>query len=350
MASLSVSASHLHSLKNALQDRFPAVKSSHLSEALASALGFRTHASLLADLRNATGDQKYLQLDSGLFLSRLQQLGHSADKTFSFDKFNFGSKDTGIPSDFQALISRLVALEAAPQSQSYTLHLLRRHCATIFGKAFDIGYPEPLDEDKKRVKRFTCGIDYKACEAGWGDIVNPYHAMIDFPGSDHRVQFCERLPLSNGRYVEYTAAMVSMPYTESTRIEKLPEARAMAQRIGWECTQLDEWSWYAHGATALILFRRKSSHAEMLDAWNGSFKQWLMEYKSRLMKSAGDTRRKVILDAIDCQHLPLDVRDYADFRERYLKEFAPRLYHTKGDSMAKIFEKLFDKWHADQPS
>ena len=40
----------LSALKKALRDEFPGAKSSHLSEAIAYSLGFRTYASLRAEM------------------------------------------------------------------------------------------------------------------------------------------------------------------------------------------------------------------------------------------------------------------------------------------------------------
>lgn len=345
---ITVPAVHLRSLKNALQDRFPSIKSSHLSEALASALGFRTHAALLAQLQSYGDDQVHLQIDSDMFLARLQRFGYPGDSEFSFGTLEFRIKPSSSPSEFQANISRLRKLEAAPQGRWPEIYASRRSCAMIFAKAFNIGNLESPDDDKMRAKRFTCGVDYKSCEPGWGGVVNTRHPLVDFPGSSHRVQFYERLPLDDGRYVEYCTAIVSMPYADSDRVKQLPQACALAKRIGWECIQLDEWSWYAPGVTMLMLFRRKSSHAEMTSAWTHSFKRWLMKNQSRLTKGVRGSRRQVTEDAINCQHLPLDVRGYADCRERYLKEFSPYLYYSPNDLMTKAFEKLFEQWHIEQ--
>lgn len=62
--------------KKALRKRFPAVKSAHLTEALASAAGYRTHASLLARMESIDKDwPEVALLDEQLFVSRLSELG-----------------------------------------------------------------------------------------------------------------------------------------------------------------------------------------------------------------------------------------------------------------------------------
>lgn len=52
MTAIAVTESNLREFKNALHNLFNDVKSSHLSEAIAASLGRRTHAALVADLKN----------------------------------------------------------------------------------------------------------------------------------------------------------------------------------------------------------------------------------------------------------------------------------------------------------
>lgn len=51
MAALLLTSDNLHAVKSRLRAALPQVKSSHVSEALAAAFGYRTHAALLADMR-----------------------------------------------------------------------------------------------------------------------------------------------------------------------------------------------------------------------------------------------------------------------------------------------------------
>ena len=50
MASIALAEKSVVALKNCLREEFPDAKSSHITEALAYSLGFRTHASLRAAL------------------------------------------------------------------------------------------------------------------------------------------------------------------------------------------------------------------------------------------------------------------------------------------------------------
>lgn len=85
MAAIAVSETHINAVKKALRDDFLDGKSSHLSEALAAALGYRTHAALLADLPKLAADPPIVLLSTEDFVSRLQEFGYPRDNEFDFD-------------------------------------------------------------------------------------------------------------------------------------------------------------------------------------------------------------------------------------------------------------------------
>lgn len=85
MAAIAISETHINAIKKALRDEFLDEKSSHLSEALAAALGYRTHAALLADLPKLTEDPPIVLLNTEVFVSRLHELGYPRDDEFDFD-------------------------------------------------------------------------------------------------------------------------------------------------------------------------------------------------------------------------------------------------------------------------
>lgn len=84
MASIAISAPPLTALKKALRSEFPDVRSAHLSEALASALGRRTYAALLVDIEQQASDPAIELLSTERFLARLQGLGYTSDPEFNF--------------------------------------------------------------------------------------------------------------------------------------------------------------------------------------------------------------------------------------------------------------------------
>ena len=58
----------------------------------------------------------------------------------------------------------------------------------------------------------------------------------------------------------------------------------------------------------------------------------------------------LIQELLPCPHLPLDLQDYDDFRERYLKEVSPEVYAHKWGTVGLIYSKMFDKWKKESAS
>lgn len=87
MASLRLTASALASLKKSLRSDYPDVRSSHLTEAIAAALGRKSHAALLADISKLNGNVEFELLEDELFDKRLQDFGYPADTAFNFEMF-----------------------------------------------------------------------------------------------------------------------------------------------------------------------------------------------------------------------------------------------------------------------
>jgi hypothetical protein len=85
MASIPLSVPALASLKKSLRTEYPDVRSSHLTEALATALGYKSHAALLVDLAKTGISSYYGLLDDESFDKRLQEFGYPADMEFSFE-------------------------------------------------------------------------------------------------------------------------------------------------------------------------------------------------------------------------------------------------------------------------
>ncbi len=92
MASIELTESALATVKKALREDLPDVRSSHLTEALAAALRRRTHAALLAELPALLDDPPIELLDDDRFDQRLQELGYLPEPEFSFELLN----DSGV--------------------------------------------------------------------------------------------------------------------------------------------------------------------------------------------------------------------------------------------------------------
>lgn len=85
MASIPLLEFTLSALKKALRTACPAVRSAHLSEAVAAALGFRTHAALLTTVQAQTGEPGIQILNDDRFRARLLDFGYPATEGFSFE-------------------------------------------------------------------------------------------------------------------------------------------------------------------------------------------------------------------------------------------------------------------------
>lgn len=85
MAAIALSASSLKQLKDALRNDFIEEKSSHLTEALACALGFKSHAALLAFASANASDPPVIDLDTQSFADRLASFGYPRDDEFDFE-------------------------------------------------------------------------------------------------------------------------------------------------------------------------------------------------------------------------------------------------------------------------
>jgi hypothetical protein len=82
MTALVLTSDNHRTLKRALVRALPRCGSSHLSEALASALGFRSNAALLARMDQIAGDAfpEFALLDEDAFKKRLAELGHDVSQ------------------------------------------------------------------------------------------------------------------------------------------------------------------------------------------------------------------------------------------------------------------------------
>lgn len=92
MAAIALSKIPLAALKKDLRVYFGEICSSHLSEALAAAVGRRTHASLLAELAGFQSDPPIVLLDDDLFCRRITEFGYVGDEDFTFEYF----RDAGL--------------------------------------------------------------------------------------------------------------------------------------------------------------------------------------------------------------------------------------------------------------
>lgn len=80
---LSANLATLARCKQTLHEHLPLVKSSHLSEILAAALGYSTNAALLAKLKEPGSTLSMFSLDIARFHRRAEELGYELKKAYA---------------------------------------------------------------------------------------------------------------------------------------------------------------------------------------------------------------------------------------------------------------------------
>lgn len=92
MTIVALTDSAVRNIKRSLKERFPAEKSSHLTEALAAACGFKSQAALLNALRSSDVRRpNYVQLQGEQFLGRLKDMNPDTALMpgFSFESLKY---------------------------------------------------------------------------------------------------------------------------------------------------------------------------------------------------------------------------------------------------------------------
>ena len=352
MTVFAVSTPSLRSFKNALKDRLPLVKSSHVSEAVAYALGFNTNIALVTQLSHSPAGWTTV-VDETRFRQRLSQLGHPNAPQIPFDSL---IANAGMPPSFSALLAQLSTLQARSGMDNHGNYALQDKCKAAFAAFWGLGRPDPTEDNAAMALRLERGVDHSACSSGWGKLVGSPVLEMRFPGTDHAVRFYQRLPLSEGRYVEYSTGLVSMPYLSAVgNIGQLPAAEAMAEALGWEAIALPEWTWYvpfskapAGNATTLVLYRRKERHEDTLRAWSASFKRWALENVTRFDRAGDPYIDAAWGEVIESPHFPLTVTSFEDLREGYLSEYSHTGYQWNEGVLLTGMERLFAAWTAER--
>lgn len=79
MSAIALTSNNVHFVKRALRQHYSSVKSSHLSEALAAACGYRTHATLLSDIPRSKGLLPDIaRVSEDRFFERLKGFGYKS--------------------------------------------------------------------------------------------------------------------------------------------------------------------------------------------------------------------------------------------------------------------------------
>jgi len=334
----------LRALKNRLQSRFPEGKSSHLTEAIAAGLGFSSQAALRARLTESAATT-LPPFNVVHFVKRLNALGYEARDSFVQSASQQLEQPNAGFADLQAAL-RVLRTARSRNSTSSNLEwgrYLHRRCAHAFGDAHDLGQPADRTAGKA-TRRWHSGADHSACLPGWGAML--HGRFLRFGPGVSQLHFLRPLPLAGGGFVHYTSAVVDMPTAQDDSEALLAAAEMRAGVLGWTSTRLPQWNWRWPSGSTLVLYRPSISHSERLNQWEGAFQRWLLENQRLLLKGASTSLRQVIKELIACPHLPLQTRNFEDFRNAYLKEQKPLFLYPRPEGFNDICQQLFERWRA----
>lgn len=226
--------------------------------------------------------------------------------------------------------------------------------AELFATAFGLGIPEhKLPDPELMLYREWPGVDINHCtesDRAWKAV---RANRIDFPYDDHVWRFYHLIRLESGHYIALCTSKVSMPYLKRIEgQEKIREIVDAAHDYGWYCTIHNEWSWHYPTATALYLFLPKTPVQTRLNAWNGSFRKWVLE-RQELLKlerySSPEDLTYCIEDITGDKTFPLDVHSFEELCERYLDRYRhirPGL--EDNEWMEEPYRLLFEKWNRER--
>lgn len=230
-----------------------------------------------------------------------------------------------------AQTARLEDLEEKIREHREKQQNLSNKARDLFAKTFDIGIPKSrLPEGCIILGDGNFGINWRHAKLK-SDIVKEFFESSDleFPFQDHVVNFYVVTHLSSGHPIALPYARVSMEYLGPKDHELAHQAFKQADDAGYVCTYHDKWSWHYPGdgerksaRTGLVLYESKSSKAQLIYDFNSSFRRWVIENSSSLVRIRKENPKewKATIDffsAICCA--PDHQGSYKHFSEKVLK-------------------------------
>jgi hypothetical protein len=156
-------------------------------------------------------------------------------------------------------------------------------------------------------------------------------------------RFCHSLPLPDGGALKYVSSIV-LPSVLANPYGRLPDDLPLQAGLrGWSCTPLTGWS---IDGTKRFLLRRTTSPEVMLLLWANSLKRWAYVNKERLLHEAENDEMRILSleHLMECPHLPLEIENAEDFRERYLSEIRFAGFWKGQTAQIPLLNALVMKW------
>lgn len=334
-------------IKSRLHVALPEAKSSHLAEAIAFALGFKSNAALLA-----SGIPEHIAIasfDPILFCERLQQLQHPSSNSFMV-----GSEADTAPVHLLELVraSALIGRSSLRDHQTQIYEQIRfnsisREAARVTAEALGLGIPSVPNFPLSSNRDGSEGADYSSCLPGWGRMVsNDRKGFLNPLFGESAWRFERELPVSGGRKKVYTDAVLALVHDRGEwRATQTSDVEHQAAVRGWKYTLLDGW----FGDAKPMLLRRATSHSRVLELWNNSFVRWVCENEHRLKSfSNKDAWHLAVEDVIECPHFPLDITGFDDLIERYLSEVPYPTLNFPDHGQIESLNVLISRWNQER--
>lgn len=187
MTALVLTSENHQTVKRALVRAIPNCGSSHLSEALARALGFQSHAALLARIQQSAEETfpEYALLDEDAFKERLEELGYDPVRSVKPNLFNrLGLTEDGSVFVNTAPLSASKIKYKATRNRAWRNMMVAAINAALEQKLISLkpgdnrwpgaGLKEPAKRDTGYVFRFSfpggvAAVGYVG-DAGWDEV------------------------------------------------------------------------------------------------------------------------------------------------------------------------------------
>lgn len=182
MAATPLCAAPLRELKKALRDEFPHVKSSHLSEALAFSMGFRTYAAMQASMTGPETDRPFHLLSTDRMRKRLVELGYPDDPEFDFETTIVSQAPHGLVSTEDALAYSIDY--KSTRDQAWRNLMVSAVNAALEQRLFTLRAGDNRYSGRERIFDFTLpnGLPARGVvsDAGWDEV--SIHAAVNPKG------------------------------------------------------------------------------------------------------------------------------------------------------------------------
>lgn len=278
-----------------------------------------------------------------------------------------------VPQQARDLLERIARLVELPEADDRLLHSLRVRVADVFAAELGLGIPQAmLPADALRIDGM--GPDALLADrssSAFAACVR--HNGLPSGAAVHTVTFHQLLPLPGGHRLAWPTACGHVIWTvEGGEIHDLGHLTPALGSLGLAMSRHDGWCWEPAEAgsglaASLVLLRQVSAGTGLAQAFQGSFRQWIIGHRADLRRRVPQVAPRVLSRAVQmavegaCFPLQLDCAQglRENFMEPHFVDNEGLLIDdaegTKGsfqrilaDELHDAFEALFSQWRSDR--